>query len=138
MYRFDSDRRQKTAGGYILDIKLEIGGLTFDVELYDGAGSKALLASLPEEISMSRWGDEFYGGCSANVEEDDTLRDIYEAGEIAFWPPGNAFCVFFGRTPASTDSRPRMASPGVPLGRIKGDSSGLKKLGSIVKAKLTK
>lgn len=121
-----------------MDIKLEIGNLTFDVELYDGAGSKALLASLPEEISMSRWGDEFYGGCSANVEEDDTLRDIYEAGEIAFWPPGNAFCVFFGRTPASTDSRPRMASPGVPLGRIKGDSSGLKKLGSIVKAKLTK
>ena len=87
---------------------------------------------------MSRWGDEFYGSCSAPVKEDATLRDLYEVGEIAFWPPGNAFCIFFGPTPASSDARPRMASPGVPLGKIKGDTSGLRQLGSSVKALIKK
>jgi hypothetical protein len=119
-------------------ITLQIGNLTLEADLYDGAGPKAFLAGLPGEISMSRWGDEYYGGCSAKVAEDSTLRDLYEAGEIAFWPPGKAFCIFFGPTPASSDSRPRMASPGVPLGKIRGDFSGLKKLGSSVRAKITK
>jgi len=117
-------------------VKLQIGGLDFDIEMYEGAGPEAFIASLPAEIGMSRWGDEFYGGCSARVQEDDTVRDLYEAGEVAFWPPGNAFCIFFGRTPASSDSRPRMASPGVPLGKITGDAAALKKLGSSAKAKL--
>jgi hypothetical protein len=119
-------------------ITIEIGGTTFEAELYDGAGPKAFLESLPAQIGMSRWGDEFYGRCSARVEEDSTVRDLYEPGEIAFWPPGNAFCIFFGPTPASSDSRPRMASEGVPLGKLKGDLTPLKKLGSSAQAKISK
>jgi hypothetical protein len=43
-------------------------------------------------------------------------------GEIAYWPPGKAFCIFFGRTPASVDGAPRAASAVNPLGRLTGDA----------------
>ena len=45
-----------------------------------------------------------------------------EPGEIAYWPPGKAFCIFFGKTPASTGDAPRAASPVNPLGRVAGDA----------------
>ena len=41
-----------------------------------------------------------------------------EIGDIAFWPPGNAFCIFFGKTPASTDDKPRAAGPVTFLGKL--------------------
>jgi hypothetical protein len=119
-------------------IIIQIGNQTYEADLYEGKGPTAFYNSLPLEIRMSRWGDEFYGSCSAPVKEDNTLRDLYEEGEIAFWPPGNAFCIFFGPTPASSDSRPRMASPGIPLGKIKGNTAGLRQLGSSVKATIKK
>ena len=46
-------------------------------------------------------------------------------GEIAYWPPGKAFCIFFGPTPASSGEAPRAASPVNPLGRISGDAKAL-------------
>ncbi len=53
-----------------------------------------------------------------------------------FKPPGNAFCVFFGPTPASQGDEPRMASPGIPLGRIVAGASALKRLGASVRMTL--
>ena len=73
---------------------------------------------------MSRWGDEFYGSLAQKVAySGDTLQDVFEIGDVALWPDGNALCIFFGPTPASRGSEPRMASPGVALGKIVGDAS---------------
>ena len=116
---------------------IEIGGLTLEVALYDSPAAKALAAALPQTITMSRWGGEYYGRLAAPLgAKGGELRDDYDPGEVALWPPGNAFCIFFGPTPASTGDRPRMASPGVPLGRIAGDPAALEKLGGTVKAAL--
>ena len=110
---------------------IEIDGARFEVELYDNAAVRDLLNSLPQRISMSRWGDEFYGTLARKVNHAGVpLRDVFEVGEIAFWPPGNALCIFFGPTPASRDGEPRMASPGVALGKLKGDPSVFKSHGS--------
>ena len=38
-------------------------------------------------------------------------------------PPGSAFCIFFGPTPASEGAVPRAASDVNPLGRVEGDAS---------------
>jgi len=70
--------------------------------------------------------------------ENCCSRDLYEVGEIAFWPPGKAFCVFFGPTPASADDTPTMASPGVPLGKIKANATALRGLGSSARVKIAK
>jgi len=112
-------------------MRIEIEGTLFEVELYDGAAVRDLRKSLPQQISMSRWGDEFYGSLARKVDSaGDPVRDVFEVGEVAFWPPGNALCIFFGPTPASREGEPRMASPGVPLGKIKGDASAFKGYGA--------
>lgn len=51
-----------------------------------------------------------------------------EVGELAYWPTGNAFCIFYGRTPASMDERPRAASAVSPFGKIEGDATVLRQI----------
>ena len=67
---------------------------------------------------MSKWGGEHYGYTVNGIPLLEEQREYYEVGEVALWPPGNAFCIFWGPTPASEDERPKMATPGIPLGRI--------------------
>jgi hypothetical protein len=83
---------------------------------------------------MSRWGDEYYGSAGLDISEDSSAREIMEVGEIAWWPPGKALCIFFGPTPASTDGRPRAASGVLPIGKVTEGIEGLSELGSRVKA----
>ena len=40
---------------------------------------------------------------------------------MGYWPVGNAFCIFFGRTPASRGDEIRPASPVNVFGRVEGD-----------------
>lgn len=117
-------------------IKISINDLEFEATVYENEGGVALTSSLPLEVSMSRWGDEYYGSIPTEIYEDDNSRDLLEIGEIAFWPPGNAFCIFFGPTPMSEGNEPRAASDVVPLGIIDGgdDLYELKSLGSVIKA----
>ena len=116
---------------------MEINGKIFEVELNDNNAARDLVKTLPQQISMSRWGDEYYGSLQGKIDSADPRREVFEIGEVALWPSGNAFCVFFGPTPASQGSEPRMASPGVPFGKIKGDATALRGFGSSVKAALS-
>ncbi|MDT8903944.1 cyclophilin-like fold protein [Anaeroselena agilis] len=115
---------------------LEIAGKEYSIELYDNPAAKDFAAALPQTIAMSRWGGEYYGRLAAPVAAKGETRDTFAVGEVALWPPGNAFCIFFGPTPASDCDEPKMASPGVPLGRLTGDATPLDKLGPSVKATL--
>jgi len=110
---------------------IEVDGTRFEVDMYENGAARSLLGSLPQQISMSRWGDEFYGTLARKVEHaGDPLQDVFAVGEVALWPDGNALCIFFGPTPVSRGTEPRMASPGVPLGKIQGDPSVFKSYGS--------
>jgi len=94
---------------------------SFEVDLYDGDAARKLSKNLPREISMSRWGDEFYGMLNSRVGcAGDSLRDVFEIGEVALWPDGNALCIFFGPTPASRGEEPKMIFPGVRNRKNKG------------------
>ena len=117
-------------------ILLEFEGRSLEVVLDDGPAARALAAALPQALSMSRWGDEYYGSLPVKLPATGRKRDVYEVGEVALWPPGNAFCIFFGPTPASRGDEPRMASPGIPLGRIVSGASALKRLGESVRMTL--
>ncbi len=44
-------------------------------------------------------------------------------GEVAYWPAGSAFCIFFGPTPASSGETPIAASPVNVLGRVLDDAT---------------
>ena len=82
--------------------------------------ASALLGALPIESSASCWGEEVYFTIQAAASAEDSQEEV-EVGELAFWPPGNAFCIFFGRTPASSGNKPRAASPVNVFGKITGD-----------------
>jgi uncharacterized protein len=44
--------------------------------------------------------------------------EVVEIGTVAFWPPGSALCIFFGRTPASISDKPQAASPVTVIGSV--------------------
>jgi len=112
---------------------VQAGGRELHAELSDSAAGRVVTAALPLTVRMARWGDEYYGSVGLEIPEDGTSRELMEVGEIAFWPPGKALCVFFGRTPASTDERPRAASAVLPVGRVSADLDSLKGMGSSVR-----
>ena len=59
-----------------------------------------------------------------------------KVGELAVWPTGNALCIFFGLTPASSGDEPRAISPVNPVGKLIDSPESLKKLGSSVRVKI--
>ena len=53
-------------------------------------------------------------------------QEVVLAGDIAYWPPGHALCIFYGQTPASRDGEIRAASEVYVIGNIQGDADVLK------------
>jgi len=117
-------------------ITIQIRGQSFTAELNDSPAAARLLRALPLRVRLSRWGDEYYGDCGLSVSGVGG-RELMEVGEIAYWAPGNALCFFFGRTPASTDERPRAASPVLPLGRFTCSVEALKGFGASIEAQIS-
>ena len=103
---------------------------TYEVDLLETPTAKELLERLPLKGKAILWGKEIYFSIPLESVIEPGARDIMEEGEIAYYPPMNAFCIFFGPTPASTDRRPRAADDVNVLGKIKGDFSKLNEVAS--------
>ena len=103
--------------------KMIISTKNLRMEAIFGEGSSAdtFWDSLPITGRANTWGDEIYFNVNLQMPLDDDASDIVESGDIAFWPPGSAFCIFFGRTPASLGDEVRAASAVNVLGKIDGD-----------------
>jgi hypothetical protein len=89
----------------------------FVIELNDSTTADGLYLALPLEREINVWGGEIY----FEIPVHDKLergKKIMEVGEVAYWPEGNAFCIFFGRTPASAGEAPEAYSPVTPLGKV--------------------
>ena len=110
-----------------LEISITIGNESVQAELNDSETAQKIAEKLPIESEFSTWGDEIYFPVPVKTGEENS-KEIVELGEIAYWPPGNAFCIFYGATPGSTVEEIRPASPVNPLGRIKGDPKIFKDL----------
>lgn len=99
-------------------------------ELYEDKNPKTIEAiwnALTIEARANCWGEEIYFSTGVKISQENAQETV-QVGEIGYWPPGNAFCIFFGRTPASTDNRPRAASPVNVFGKVSGDPSVFKKV----------
>ncbi len=119
-------------------IRIEIGKVSLEAELSDAPAAEEVARRLPLEARMSRWGSEYYGDVGIAIAEDASARELMAVGEIAYWPPGSALCIFFGPTPASTDQRPRAASPVLPVGKVTSGVESLSSLGRSVRARFLK
>ena len=85
--------------------------------------------ALPLGSPGSTWGDEIYFRTPMQAEEEDA-QEVVEAGDVAFWPPGQALCLFFGPTTASRGDEIRLTSPVTVVGRIEGDPTVLRSVAS--------
>lgn len=98
-------------------IRIKISGKILEAELNQTRTASKIIDVLPLNAEISHWGGEVYFKIPVDAElENET--EILEEGSLAFWPPGNAFCIFFGPTPASTDGRPRATSPVTLIGKL--------------------
>jgi hypothetical protein len=95
------------------------GEITLDADWTDDAPrtKDALADALPLEGDAAKWGDELYFSIPVD-EESENARANVEVGTVAYWPQGNALCLFWGPTPASVDETPRAASPVNVVARV--------------------
>jgi hypothetical protein len=91
--------------------------------------AKKIWEALPIEARANTWGDEIYFGIPVDADTENP-REVVELGDLAYWPPGNAFCIFFGRTPASRGDEIRPASAVNVFGKVEGDPKVFKKVRS--------
>ncbi len=107
-------------------IRISSGDVSVEAELNDKPTTQKVWEALPIEAHANTWGDEVYFGIPVQAESEPDARTEMEVGELAYWPTGRAFCIFFGRTPASTGDAPVAASPVNILGRVLGDATAFK------------
>jgi hypothetical protein len=109
-------------------IKITAGDVTAIGVLNDNATAGAIWEALPISARGNTWGEEIYFGIPVHVDEAEDANDVVEMGALAYWPPGNAFCIFFGRTPASKGDECRAASAVNAVGKIEGEPAIFKKV----------
>jgi hypothetical protein len=102
-------------------VRIEAGAVGSFAEFNTSSTAHLIWEALPLTGRVQRWGEEVYFEIPVQAKGSPDAREEVAVGEMGYWPPGRAFCLFFGRTPASTDERPRAASPVNPLGFLEGD-----------------
>ena len=106
-------------------IRITVDGAAYSAELNDSPTAKAIYDALPIKGSGNRWGEEIYFAIDVDAGLEPDARAEVDLGGLAYWPPGKAFCIFFGPTPASVGDEPRAASEVNHVGRIVEDVSSL-------------
>jgi hypothetical protein len=83
--------------------------------------------ALPITASASTWGDEIYFTIPVQAGLENG-KEVVSLGDIGYWPPGKAMCLFFGKTPVSKGDEIRPASAVTIIGKIGGDLEVLRKV----------
>ena len=108
-----------------MKLRITAGKITLQAELRDTPTVQALAAALPFEASAQTWGDEVYFSTPVSAKLEPDAKQVVEPGTVCFWTEGDALALPFGRTPISTDERPKLASRCNVLGNIVGDAKAL-------------
>jgi uncharacterized protein len=121
-----------------MKLRISAAGATFDVLLNESPTAKAILDAAPFESRAQTWGEEVYFTTPVNAKLESDAKQVVEAGTVCFWTEGDALALPYGRTPISTDERPKLASRCNVIGRIEGNPRELAKVRSGEKVTVTK
>jgi hypothetical protein len=119
-------------------IKITFGDLSLLAELNQSVTAEEIWNALPVEGTASTWGDEIYFSIPLVLGPETGARADVKVGDLGYWPPGHAFCIFFGPTPASSDQAPRAASPVNIFGKVSDAVTVLKEIHGGSKVKITR
>jgi uncharacterized protein len=114
-------------GVLIKKIIIKAGQIRAEAELNDTITAAAVWAALPIEGRAEFWGEEIFFAIPVKMDLENG-QEIVQVGDIGYWPPGSAFCIFFGETPVSSKSEIRPASAVTVVGRVKGDATVFEKV----------
>ena len=121
-----------------MKVRISAGKVDLVAELRDTPTVQALAAALPFEASAQTWGDEVYFSTPISVKLEADAKQVVEPGTVCFWTEGDALALPFGRTPISTDEKPKLASRCNVLGSIVGDAKALAGIKSGAKVRVEK
>jgi len=110
-------------------IKITVGDVTATATLNDTGMAEAIWNACPIKSTARTWGDEIYFDIPVDVAGEN-LQPTVGMGDLAYWPPGPAFCIFFGPTPMSSGNEIRPASPVSVFGSVEGDPTIFKAIRS--------
>ena len=106
-------------------LQISVGQLVITATLNDSATSDQLWDALPITGRANIWGDEIYFSIPVDADEAVDALETVDMGSVAYWPPGNALCLFWGPTPMSAPGEIRPASAVNVMGVIDGDPTVL-------------
>jgi hypothetical protein len=81
-------------------IEIEVkgkGSAMADLDERNPRISDAFWEILPQEARVNLWGEEVYFDVPLEMENEHPSPSA-TAGDICYWSPGPAFCIFFGKT----------------------------------------
>jgi len=119
-------------------ISISVEGITLEAELNDSKTAEKIWELLALEGQVNTWGDEIYFSIGVKIELEESANEVVSMGDLAYWPPGKAFCIFFGKTPASQGDEIRAASSVNVFGKVVGDATVLKQVRSGAKISIQK
>lgn len=109
-------------------IRIMAGEVTATATLNDSPTADAIWKALPLTARGNTWGDEIYFGIPVHLPEADDAQEVVALGDLGYWPPGHALCIFFGRTPMSRGNEIRPASAVNVWGKVDGDATIFKRV----------
>jgi uncharacterized protein len=107
-------------------IAIRIGTLAMEAELNETPTAQKIAAALPLRTSFNTWSDEIYFAIPVDADLDESAQNIVEVGDLGYWPPGKAWCIFFGQTPMSQPGKIMPASSVNVIGKVLGDATQFK------------
>ncbi|MCX7918530.1 MAG: cyclophilin-like fold protein [bacterium] len=101
-------------------IKITAEPVSMLAELNETKTAELVWNALPITASANTWGEEIYFRIPVKTT-DEKPQETVQLGDIGYWVPGNAFCIFFGKTPSSRGDEIRPYSPVTVIGKLLGD-----------------
>jgi len=111
-------------------IKIIAGNVREEASLLNIPTADAVWNALPLESKCNLWGDEIYFTIPVSHDLATDACEVVEKGDLAYWPQGPAFCIFFGPTPVSKGNEIRPASAVNVFGKVFDDPTVFKKVSS--------
>jgi hypothetical protein len=118
-------------------ITIKIGALEVLAELNDSETAAVIWKKLPIQAKGECWGDEIFCDIGLAMDSEDP-RELVQEGDLGYWPPGNAFCIFYGPTPTSREGEIRPYSPVNIIGKVLGDAKVFKSIQDASKVTIEK